>query len=260
MKRIVSLILFISFAATINPAQSTQPKDSARVPASAGTTEPSPTVDQILDKYVSAVGGREALEKITSRTTKGSFHFEKGLNLTGETEGYFKFPNKNLINTTLPGFGLLQEGYDGSTAWTKDSRNGVRVRKEKELEEAKLDAEFNRELKLKRLYPKMELKGTQKIAGRDAYLIEATPAAGSLEKFYFDTQTSLLVRLDRRRLTAQGHTVATEIYYEDYREADGIKVPFTERHVLPDLIALIKYSSIKHNLPIDDAKFAKPSN
>jgi hypothetical protein len=259
MKRIISLILFISLAATINQAQSARPTGDAKVPAAAKTNGSAPTVDQILDKYVSAVGGRDALEKINSRTTKGSLQFEKGLNLTGETEGYFKFPNKNLINTNLPGLGLLQEGYDGSTAWTKDSSNGLRERKGREFEEAKLDAEFNRELKLKRLYPKMELKGTQKIAGRDAYLIEATPAGGTAEKFYFDTQTGLLVRLDRERLTPQGDAVSVEIYYEDYREADGIKVHFSERHILPDVIVLIRYSSIKHNLPIDDAKFAKPS-
>jgi hypothetical protein len=259
MKRIIALVLSISFAATFSPAQNTRPKGNAKESAPAGTTAPAATVDQILDKYILALGGKEALEKITSRITKGSFSFEKGLNLTGETESYAKLPNKNLINTTLTGLGLLQEGYDGSIAWTKDPAQGLRERKGIEFEEAKLDSEFNRELKLRRLYPKMEMKGTRKVAGRDAYLIEATPVGRSPEKFYFDAQTGLLVRIDRQRLSPQGETVAQEIYYEDYREADGIKVPFGERQVLPGLIAIIKYSSIKHNLPIDDAKFAKPS-
>ena len=243
-------------AAIINFAQDTRPTSQAKEPGKA--TSPMVTVDQILDKYVQAVGGKEALEKITSRTTTGTFHFEKGLTLSGETESYAKSPNKMLINVTLPGLGLLQEGYDGSIAWTKDATNGLRDRQGLELEGAKLDAEFNRELKLKQLYPKMELKGTKKIADRDAYVVVATPTNADKENFYFDTETGLLVRIDRKRLSPQGDLVATEIYYEDYREADGIKVPFQERQVLPEVTAVIKYSTIRHNLPIDDKKFAKP--
>ena len=251
------VIWLITLAATISLAQDTRPASQTKEQVATKTTSPV-TVDMIVDRYVQAVGGKEALEKITSRTTKGTFSFVKGLNLSGEIESYAKSPNKLLVNVTLPGMGLIQEGYDGSIAWTKDSTSGLRDRKGSELEGAKLDAEFNRELKLKQLYPKMELKGTTKIAGRDAYVVVGPPAHGSPEKFYFDTETGLLVRLDRQRLTAQGDMVSTEIYYEDYREAEGIKVPFQERQVLPEVTAVIKYSTIKHNLPIDDTKFAKP--
>ena len=256
MKFIV--IWLISLVATINLSQDTRPASPAKEQAATKTTSPV-TVDTILERYVQAVGGKEALAKITSRTTQGTFSFEKGLNLSGETESYAKSPNKILINVTLPGMGLIQEGYDGSVAWTKDSTSGLRDRKGLELEGARLDAEFNRELKLQQLYPKMELKGTQNIGGRDAYLLIATPAQGQPEKLYFDAQTGLLVRLDRQRLTAQGDMVPTEIYYEDYRDADGIKVPFQERQVLPEVTVVIKYNTIKHNVVIDDTKFTKPS-
>lgn len=258
MKRMVLLLVFLSLSATISVAQVAPPNTQGKEPASAKPVTLPLTVDQILEKYVQAVGGKEALDKITSRTGKGSYHLGGDLNLSGEFESYSKSPNKNLIKVTLPGLGLFQEAYDGSVGWTNDPISGLRDRKGLEFEGARLDAEFNRELSLKRLYPKLELKGTQKVGDRDAYLIVGTPAAGSSENFYFDTQSGLLVRLDRKRVSAQGDVVAWEIYYEDYREVDGIKFPFTERQVSPGLTVTIKYTSLKHNLPIDDAKFAKP--
>ena len=105
---------------------------------------------------------------------------------------------------------------------------------------------------------RQEQKGKQKVGDREAYVIVATPAAGSPEKWYFDTQTGLLIRTDSERESPEGK-VPVEAYLEDYKEIDGVKLPFTLRQVLPAFSIIIKISEVKHNVPIEDSKFDKPS-
>jgi hypothetical protein len=47
--------------------------------------------------------------------------------------------------------------------------------------------------------------------------------------------------------------------YEDYRPVDGMKIPFAMSGIDQNEVPfIIKYTQIKHNVPIDDAQFDKP--
>ena len=256
MKRIIFLSLFIFITAVAASAQVPQktPDTKAAGPAQAATV--APTVEQILDRYVQALGGRAAIEKLNTREAVGTFTIA-GTPLKGTVESYGKAPNKLAIFTRVPGLGDIFEGYDGTVSWSFDPTNGLRERTGLELAQSQFDAEFYKDMKLKELYSKMELKGTEKIGGREAYRIIATAPKGSPEKLYFDVQTGLLVRNDAVREGPQGKT-AFEVYFDDYREVDGIKFPFVQRWTTSDYSATIKYDSVKHNGAIDDSKFSKP--
>lgn len=217
-----------------------------------------PTVEQILDRYVQAVGTPEAFDKLKTRVRKGKFEI-MGAPVKGEAEDYAKAPNKRLTVTRLPGVGLIEEAYDGKVSWTRDPTNGLRERSGSELAAAILDAEFNREVRLKQLYQKLTAGGVTKVNGREAYLIIATPASSQPEKLYFDKQSGLLVRMDVVRESPQG-AVPFAVYLEDYREVDSVKLPFVERHTTSDFEAIIRYDSIAHNVVIEDAKFGKPAS
>jgi hypothetical protein len=217
-----------------------------------------PTVDQILDRYVQAVGSPEAFGKLKTRVRKGKFEIV-GAPVKGEAEDYAKAPNMRVTITRLPGLGLIEEGYDGKVGWTRDPNNGLRERSGSELAAAVLDAEFNREVRIKQLYQKLAAGGVVKVNGRDAYLIVATPAGSQPEKLYFDKQTGLLVRMDVVRESPQG-AVPFAVYFDDYREVDKVKLPFVERHTTSDFEAVIRYDSVVHNVPVEDAKFAKPAS
>lgn len=256
MKRIIVLSLFIVVTAVAALAQESQQKSgtkAANPPQAAGAT---PSVEQILERYVEALGGRAANEKLNSREVRGTFEIA-ATPLKGTVEGYYKAPNRLAIFTRVPGLGDIFEGYDGNVSWSFDPTNGLRERSGMELAQSRFDAEFYKEMKLKELYSKMELKGTEKISGREAYRIIATPLKGSPEKLYFDTQAGLLLRSDKVLEGPQGRT-AFEVYFEDYREIDGIKFPYVQRWTTSDYSATIKYDSVKHNGSIDDAKFSKP--
>jgi hypothetical protein len=105
----------------------------------------------------------------------------------------------------------------------------------------------------------MEVKGKEKVGSYETYLIEATPAEGSPEKFYFDVNTGLLVRHDAEAETPQGKTMF-ETYLEDYKVVDGIQIPHKTKQASSEITFVIKITEVKNNVEIDNAKFNKPSN
>ena len=104
----------------------------------------------------------------------------------------------------------------------------------------------------------MEVKGKEKVGSYETYLIEATPAEGSPEKFYFDVNTGLLVRHDAEAETPQGKMMM-EAYLDDYKAVDGVQIPHTTKTVSPAMTFVIKFTEVKNNVEIDNAKFNKPS-
>lgn len=216
-----------------------------------------PTADQILDKYVQMLGGKAALEKITSTASKGTFEIP-AFGATGTAEVWEKAPNKTALKLDIPGFGLVLEGFNGTVAWSQDPQSGLREKTGAELAATKLDADFYKPLRLKQLYPKIVLKGKEKVGDKDAYVLTATPAEGAAETWYFDATSGLLVRMDLERESPQGK-MAVQVFQEDYKEVDGIKIPHTVRQVTSAFTITIKLDEVKHNVAIDDTKFNKPA-
>lgn len=215
-----------------------------------------PTVQEILAKYVEALGGRAANEKIKSRMMKGTMEIQP-MGIKGSFESYAAAPNKSVVKSTLAGIGDLIEGFDGQNAWSINPLQGNRDKQGEELAQAKLVYNFYREINLARIYPKMEYKGTEKVGANDAYVLVGTPDNLSPETFYFDTKTGLLLRQDSTLVSPEGK-MPTKVFYEDVREVDGVKLPFKIRTVIPQFEIVITTTEVKHNIAVDDGKFAKP--
>jgi hypothetical protein len=96
------------------------------------------------------------------------------------------------------------------------------------------------------------------VAGRAVYVVEAAPAAGPAEKLYFDTESGLLVKHDFERVTLEDGIVQYEMLLRDYRDVDGLKLPFTIEQRSPDNTMIFKFAEIRNNPPLADEAFAKP--
>jgi hypothetical protein len=219
-----------------------------------------PTVDQILDRYVQALGGMAALGKFTSRITKSTLVIEES-DVTASFESYRQAPNKGVeIGQYKLGNGIgftVSRGFNGTAGWALNPTDGgFRELSGTGLAAEKRDAEFYWEINLKELYPKMALIGQVQVGDRTAYCIEATPPEGDPIKLYFETQTGLLVRLDSLYESASKGKIPIETYYDDYRDVDGVKLSFTIRQ--PAYKYTYKVNEVKHNLPIEEAKFKSP--
>ncbi len=247
---LLSLVLTISvgvFGQKPEPAKTVEAK-----PAAAKL----PTVKEILDKYVAAQGGRAANEKFKTRSVKGTIELAP-MGIKGTVEGFAAAPDKNYTKMSLQGIGEIIDSYDGKTAWTINPLQGNRDKTGEELLQNKLLYAFNREINLDKLYPKMEVRGAEKLGEKDVYVVVATPENLAPETFYFDKQTGVLLRADGVLVSPEGKT-PYQSFYEDVREVDGIKMPFKVRTVTPQFEIIMVMTEVKNGAPVDDAKFAKP--
>jgi len=224
--------------------------------SSSSKSETLPSVKQILDRYVQALGGVEALTKITTRVAKGSRVGADGVLVPEEV--YQKAPNKLLTITSYPNV-VFSNGFNGTAVWGYSSRDGATPLSGKFLDQVKRDAVFYKELKLEELYSKLTVLEKAPIGDAAAYVIQATPVNGPPEKLFFDLKTGLLVRRYVESDTPLGK-LPLQTDYEDYRDVEGVKQPFMIRWSMPGRIWGRKIDEIKQNVPLDDAKFNAPAS
>jgi hypothetical protein len=215
------------------------------------------TAEQVIEKSIEAMGGRAAMEKITSRSGRGTVDVTFA-GIVAPMEFYAKAPNKQVNITTVEGYGVIKEGFDGTTGWSDTPEGGIQEFKGERNELAKRDRTFNGLLKWRELYEKAELKGKEKVGERDAYVVVLTGKVGKPVTQYFDASTFELVRQVQTTISDQGEA-EVRADFSDYKEVDGIKTPFTTRTTIPMGELIIKITELKHNAEIEDAKFAKPS-
>jgi len=120
-----------------------------------------------------------------------------------------------------------------------------------------LDAEFYLALRLKELFPQLRRGRPETIGGTECEVLNGSGPGRPAVRLYFDKTTGLLVRLLRFADTPVGRN-PTQIDYADYREADGVKIPFRWTLSRPNGRFTIQIADVKSNTPVDDARFAKP--
>ena len=224
--------------------------------AEAAPKETPPTADQILAKYTEALGGSAAIEKLKTRSMKGTWLTADGVTLGYEV--YQAAPDKLFTILNTPKQGTFERGFDGKTAWEKSSR-GVRDLEGTQLFYLKRYPHLFRDIKLQGQFTRISYGGKDKIDGKDVYVLRGNGVDGKGERLYFDAQTGLLVRRITSTTTVVG-VIPEQVDYEDYREVDGMKVPFTIRITSIDSFwsSTRKFTEIKLNVPVDETKFNKP--
>lgn len=213
-----------------------------------------PTTDEIINKYVLAIGGEAVIEKLKTRVSRGSLITANKMTppASAPLEIYQQAPNKILTVVGRQSY----TGFNGVAGWAKDG-SGPREMSGKELAEQKRDADFFRYLKPRKSYPGLRVLGKEKVAGREAYVVGATSVDGSREKLYFDAATGLLIRRYTTFKTVFG-TIPEVTDFDDYKEVSGAKLPFTVNWSRPPFSSTQKFTEIKINVPVDDVKFERP--
>jgi hypothetical protein len=220
-----------------------------------------PTLDEVYDRYVAALGGKAALDKITSRVTKGE---QVGATSgTATIESYAKAPGKLLSVTKMgePANVTFTVGIGGDRPWRRLERaNGqtqVGPARAMELAEVTRSAELFAAVHLKGAYKNAAVAGKESVDGHEAFVVRATSPDGFRERFYFDVKTGLLVRRDVGYTTYLGE-LPFRVEYDDYRKVDGVMEPFKVRWTTPEGGWTETYTEVKHNVAVDDARFEMP--
>lgn len=202
------------------------------------------------------MGGAAAINAASSRVMKGTVDVV-GVSRGGSFEFYAQAPNKLLTKIDAHPFGATKGGYNGRNGWAR-STAGLRVLKGLELAAVQRDAEFYGPLKLKNTYVKVTLPGISKIGFRDVYVLDLQPAVGAVARLYLDAQTFLPARFNTV-LTIGAISAPVEIYFDDWRDVDGIKYPFGMSQSFPKQTLTFTVKEIKHNVPMD-ARIFEPGH
>ncbi|MGH9709567.1 MAG: photosynthetic reaction center cytochrome c subunit family protein, partial [Candidatus Acidiferrales bacterium] len=222
-------------------------------PAPGETPRPLPSADAVLDKYAHAIGSDEALNKVTSR----SIHLDEN-DSDGKSypiEAYEKAPNKMYEVTTLPQETVMA-GFDGTRAWVA-SAHGTSDAESGDAIVLRREAEVNPVAALKG-YTDKRVRGQAKIGDATTYVLQAKAPDGIIELLFFDTQSGLLVRRSIRDRTIFG-ALPIEADYSDYRDVEGVKVPYKTIWYTAGQSSAYTVKDIKDNVPVDDSKFEPPA-
>jgi photosynthetic reaction center cytochrome c subunit len=212
-----------------------------------------PTADELIEKYVQALGGPKAIDKVTSRVAAGTIDFG---GISYPVDVYSKDPDKRASFVHMPD-GDSITAFNGTEGWLGSPNRPTRDMHGPDIDGASIDADLHFATHLKQMFSQVETRGSEKVDDRDTYLVVGRREGKPPLRLYFDAQSGLLLRLVRYGETPLGR-LPTQIDYADYRELNGVKVPFRWTLARPSGRFTIQAKEIKENVAVDEAKFAKP--
>lgn len=236
------------------PAPGASPTPSPAPAAPAGRPE-QPTVQQVYEKYVAALGGREAVAKFGTLVVKGTREASQGR--VWPFEAMVKAPDKFLMVVEIPRQGTSSQALSGAAGWVKNPR-GQRALSARELGEMRATAESFAVVKFTPS-PTMRVAGRRKVGERDALVVLDRPSERVARRYFFDERTGLLLRV--LTLTdALLNPLPEQVDFEDYREVDGVKLPFVVRLSAIDTFNSYtrKLTEVRHGVPVEDGIFEMP--
>lgn len=202
------------------------------------------TLDYILERYIQALGGRAAIEKLTTRMCTGRFVDDLSWTdppvQTHPLEALAKIPDR-WVTTIQVSKGIEQNGFDGRIGWKV---NPDRIERDDRMSRSWLGYLLNPQgaLTIREYFPGMTLRAKNISGGREVYMVKNRTE----NILYFDVESGLLTQ------------IGSSWELQDYREVDGVKFPFriaTSRKGGESYFAIDR---IEHNVLIDDARFAIP--
>jgi len=221
-----------------------------------------PSADQIIDKYIQAIGGAQQLAKLTSYLAKGTYEGYDTDFAKMPVEVFAKAPDQ-LATVVHKINGDRSSIYDGRQGWVAAPETDVPVPvlplAGGDLDGARVDAELAFPGQLKQDLSKWTIGFPPvSIDDHDVQVIEGNAPGGTPIKLYFDKKSGLLVRQTRFTNTMVG-LIPTHIEYSDYRDVNGVKIPFHYVTTWTDGQTTTQLTSVQANAPINAAKFDKPA-
>lgn len=231
-----------------------------------GTPAVAQTADEIVEKHLAALGGREALGRIRSRVATGTIALTLPVaELKGTVESFAKAPNKSrtLVKLDLSGLGggevVNDQRFDGSSGFVLDSFNGDR-----EVTGAQLDVLRNASfptswLDYRERGLSISVTGTESLGGRQTFVLETTPQTGPRVRTWVDADTYMILKTSVTVPVPElGGDTEQITEFSDFKHVDGVIVPFAVKSINSVQTAAATLTSVTHNVDIDDASFMKP--
>jgi hypothetical protein len=223
-----------------------------------------PKPDEIIDKYLQALGGERQLATISSFTATGTSIGFGGFGGGGAVQIYAKAPDQRstiIEFKDAPGRDASVRSYDGNGGWIKTPLTvlGEYRLSGSELDGAKLDAQLAFPSQIKRVLTNLRTLQPATIEDRDVDVVQGNGPGRLFATLYFDKQTGLLTRMVRYGTSPIGR-LPTQVDYSDYRDVNGVKLPFRFTFAWLDGRDAFQLKDVRINVPIDAAKFGRPTS
>jgi photosynthetic reaction center cytochrome c subunit len=240
------------------------------------------SAEQILDKYIQAVGGAQRLSSLTSYVATGTSIGFGGFGGEGQVQISAKAPDQRAMIIGFkdnPGRDDAVRAFDGRVGWQRVPLSvlGEYELSGSELDGAKLDAQLSFPGQIKQVLTNWRVGNSTTISDlpapssqstgqpitmfgqdRDVQVLQGTGPRNTLVTLYFDSASGLLLRMIRYGNSPIGR-VPTQIDYADYRDVGGIKLPFRMTFAWLDGRDAIQLNEVRTNVPIDAARFGRPA-
>ena len=220
--------------------------------------------DAIVDRYLQVIGGAQRLRTITSITATGTSVGFGGFGGGGAVQFFAKAPDQR---STVIEFKAATKrdasirSYDGKTGWIKTPLTvlGEYQLSGNELDGAKLDAQLAFPGQIKQVLTNLRTLQPATINDVECDVVQGNGPGRIFVTLYFDQATGYLVRTVRYAASPIGR-MPTQVDYADYRDVDGVKLPFTYIFAWLDGRDAFKLSTVRLNQPIEPAKFGRPTS
>jgi photosynthetic reaction center cytochrome c subunit len=217
------------------------------------------SADQVLDKYIQAIGGAERVAKLTSFAAKGSYQGYQ--DEKHPVDVYAQAPNQVSTVVHTPA-GDSATTYDGRAGWIAGpvSERPIPLIEltGSDLAAAKLDAAIWFPAQIKQTLTAWRGASSATMNGHDVQMIQGTADGRHPVNLYFDSKSGLLSRVVRYTESPVGLN-PTQIDYADYRAVAGVLVPYRVTAAWLDGTSSMEFTEIQPNVPIDAARFRKPA-
>jgi photosynthetic reaction center cytochrome c subunit len=219
-----------------------------------------PSADQILGKYIQALGGAQLVASVTSFVARGTYQgYDDPERRPAEI--YAKAPDERALVVHTPN-GESTTTYDGHSGWIAapdtDQPMPLMPLTGGDLQGAKVDAALAFPAGIKQLFSQWRVGFATNINDHEIQVVQGSNPGESPVKFYFDQQSGLLLRVLRYTNLPVGLN-PTQIDFSDYRDISGVKIPFHWTVTWTDGRSITDLNQVQLNAPIDASKFAKPA-
>jgi photosynthetic reaction center cytochrome c subunit len=221
------------------------------------------SVEQVLDKYLRAIGGAQNAARVTSFVATGKSVGYRGFGGGGIVEVSAQAPDKRATHISFPEYpdrGVSVRTYDGRSGWIATPLAVVPKYElaGSERDGARLDAMLSFPAQIPQALTSLRVGPPSTIGDKDVTVLQGNGPNGTLATLYFDDASGLLVRMVRHGRSPIGR-VPTQVDYADYRDVGGIKFPFRWTFAWLDGRDNFEFSDVKLNVPIDPAAFGEPA-
>lgn len=232
------------------PSVDVKEHDEEEAPAAPAETPVAP----ILEKFLAASGGAEALHKVTSRVMKGTMS-GAGPQPFPVTV-YAAAPNQRATVVETPR-GESVTAFDGKGGWLGGGMRPPRDMSPAESAAASLDAEFWLPETLGKRFDQLRVLPDGKVDGKPARHVLAKHGSDTPVEFWFDAASGLLLRVVKKTETPLGQ-LPTQIDYTDYRAEGGVTLPHAWSVARPGSRFEIRITDVQQNVAIEASRFRKP--